>query len=80
VRIFFVQAGYNKFNKKIYAFRKEAYMMADEIPWEKAVQLGIEIEQRNRKRWYTPNGMMCYFCSHFSKGVMCKRCIGGEGH
>lgn len=54
--------------------------MENEISWEKAVQLCIEIEQRNRKLQYTPNGMMCYFCAHFSKGEMSKRCIGGEGH
>lgn len=53
----------------------------NEIPWDRAVELCLEIEKKNRNRWFTPNGMMCFFCARFSKDDMKKRCIGGgEDH
>ncbi len=44
------------------------------IPWEKALQLCLEIREENRRKRYTPAGMMCWGCVKFSKGDPAKMC------
>lgn len=48
------------------------------IPREKALQLCTEIREENRRKWYTPAGMMCWGCLTFSKGDPAKMCFSSR--
>ncbi len=53
-------------------------MKAMVIPKEKALELCLEIRQENRRKWYTPAGMMCRGCLTFSKGDPAKMCFSSR--
>lgn len=48
------------------------------IPREQAMQLCTEIRQENRRKPYTPGGMMCWGCVKFSKGDPAKMCFSSR--
>ncbi|HEX6542676.1 MAG TPA: hypothetical protein VF040_13035 [Ktedonobacterales bacterium] len=50
----------------------------DVIPWDTARQLCTTIQARNRRRWFTPNGMMCRGCVRFSGGDPAKMCFASK--
>ena len=50
---------------------------ATEIPNETALRLCQEIREENRGKWYTLNGLRCWWCSTFSSSPE-KRCFASR--
>ncbi len=51
---------------------------SDAIPWDTALRICAAIWAENRRRWYTPAGMMCRGCMKFSAGDPAKRCFASH--
>ncbi len=47
------------------------------IPQKTALQLCQEIREENRSRWYTLDGLRCWWCATFSKGPE-RRCFASR--
>lgn len=48
------------------------------IPRETALSLCSAIQAENRRKWFTPGGMMCRGCVKFSKGNPARMCFANQ--
>lgn len=48
------------------------------ISKEEALRLCAAIQTENRRKWFTPGGMMCRGCVRFSKGNPAKLCFANR--
>jgi len=48
------------------------------IPQDVALALCRQIQARNRGRWYTPGGLMCWGCRLFTGGDPRKLCFSSR--